>query len=244
MPSLRRVVVLIIAMLASAPLAWAQAPKPAGLVTALESGKFALAVARDRMQPGDRIDIRTPNAVAGVRGTVVVTETQGSLAAPDTLLTSFFLLQGSLQDVSAVDPATQTPIGTARTLNPMEQFRVAGVAPGTVSPIAADQLGAIRSGLQPRGSKPQAPPDMTQAMATAATLASLLTSGGDPLGILNQALFPTQAGTPDLAESEPNSTIASTGFSSPASPGGQDVGQLAFDLANPPPTNVTGGNAG
>jgi len=42
----------------------------------LESGKFALAVARDRMRPGEEIQIRTPNAVAGVRGTVVVTEVE------------------------------------------------------------------------------------------------------------------------------------------------------------------------
>jgi hypothetical protein len=40
----------------------------------LESGKFALAVAREKMRPGEEIRIRTPNAVAGVRGTVVITE--------------------------------------------------------------------------------------------------------------------------------------------------------------------------
>src|SRR5919109_4166388 len=40
----------------------------------LESGKFALAVAREKMRPGEEIQIRTPNAVAGVRGTVVITE--------------------------------------------------------------------------------------------------------------------------------------------------------------------------
>src|SRR5262245_6273685 len=42
----------------------------------LESGKFALAVARERMRPGEEIQIRTPNAVAGVRGTVVITEVE------------------------------------------------------------------------------------------------------------------------------------------------------------------------
>src|SRR5436853_5967264 len=42
----------------------------------LQSGKFALAVAREKMAPGEEIQIRTPNAVAGVRGTVVVTEVE------------------------------------------------------------------------------------------------------------------------------------------------------------------------
>ena len=40
----------------------------------IESGKIALSVARDRMLPGEVINIKTPNAVAGVRGTVVVAE--------------------------------------------------------------------------------------------------------------------------------------------------------------------------
>src|SRR5437016_4113400 len=40
----------------------------------LAAGKFALAVAREKMRPGEEIQIRTPNAVAGVRGTVVITE--------------------------------------------------------------------------------------------------------------------------------------------------------------------------
>jgi len=40
----------------------------------IESGKIALSVARDRMVPGEVIDIKTPNAVAGVRGTVVVAQ--------------------------------------------------------------------------------------------------------------------------------------------------------------------------
>src|SRR5207249_7894054 len=38
----------------------------------LESGKAALAVARDKMAQGEVINFRTPNAVAAVRGTVIV----------------------------------------------------------------------------------------------------------------------------------------------------------------------------
>ena len=35
----------------------------------LRSGRIALAVLRHRMQPGDSVEIHTPHAVAGVRGT-------------------------------------------------------------------------------------------------------------------------------------------------------------------------------
>jgi len=36
----------------------------------LYQGKIAVAVAKERMVPGESIDVRTPNAVAGIRGTV------------------------------------------------------------------------------------------------------------------------------------------------------------------------------
>lgn len=41
----------------------------------LASGKIAVAVAKQRMRPGETLDVRTPNAVAAVRGTVFVVET-------------------------------------------------------------------------------------------------------------------------------------------------------------------------
>src|SRR5262244_3337826 len=40
----------------------------------LQSGKVGVAVAHERMVPGESLDIRTPTAVVGIRGTVVVAE--------------------------------------------------------------------------------------------------------------------------------------------------------------------------
>ena len=40
----------------------------------VESGKIGLAVARERMLPGESVDVRTPNAVVGERRTVIVVE--------------------------------------------------------------------------------------------------------------------------------------------------------------------------
>src|SRR5262245_56053359 len=40
----------------------------------LDSGKVAVAVAKDRMKPGETIEVKSPNAVAAVRGTVFVVE--------------------------------------------------------------------------------------------------------------------------------------------------------------------------
>ena len=204
---------------------------PGRSTIALESGKFALAVAPEKMKAGDRIEIRTPNAVAGVRGTVVIAETRGSAAAPSTLQTDFFLIQGFLEGVTAIDPATRAPVGPARTLNVMEQFRVTGIAPGTVSPIRPDQLGAIRAGLQPSAGKPPALPDNAQAVNTAAVLAGALTGTGDVLGVLATRVFATQAGSPTPEKIDATPTILASGFS--PGPQGSPITDVIKDLTPP-----------
>jgi hypothetical protein len=63
----------------------------------LSSGKIAVAVAREKMKPGDQIEVRTPNAVAGVRGTVFVaevTQASASLEADPTYTTFLYGFSG------------------------------------------------------------------------------------------------------------------------------------------------------
>src|SRR3989475_13178749 len=47
-------------------------------------GRAAIAVAKERMKPGETIEIRTPNAVAGIRGTIVVVAVDQGPAALTT----------------------------------------------------------------------------------------------------------------------------------------------------------------
>ena len=54
----------------------------------LQAGKIALAVARQRLRPGEQIEIRTPNAIAGVRGTVVIVEVLRATAQGTTCATA------------------------------------------------------------------------------------------------------------------------------------------------------------
>src|SRR5213594_1063545 len=77
----------------------------------LDAGKIALAVARDKMKPGELIEIRTQNAIAGVRGTVVVAEVSRATAqvggpAP-AVVTSFYVLRGQIfgQQINAATGA-------------------------------------------------------------------------------------------------------------------------------------------
>jgi len=85
-------------------------------------GKIALAVAKGRMRPGESIDLRTPNAVAGIRGTVVIAEVQGRGA---DVSTRFTLLTGVI-DVVRLDAARQ-PVGAAVTLNPLQTISIGRV---------------------------------------------------------------------------------------------------------------------
>src|SRR5882672_9376882 len=56
----------------------------------LTSGKIAVGVVKQRMKPGDRLEVHTPNAVAAVRGTVFVVEVtqQGAQSPPSPLATN------------------------------------------------------------------------------------------------------------------------------------------------------------
>ena len=74
------------------------------------------------MKPGERVDVRTPNAIAGVRGTVLIVETQGKTSSV-TVLTG-------LVDVVRVDPAT-------------------GRAVGAITPVGARQTVTVRNNVLP-----------------------------------------------------------------------------------------------
>src|SRR5712692_6192304 len=141
----------------------------------LESGKFALAVARERMRPGEEIQIRTPNAVAGVRGTVVVTEViqQSAQAA----VTNFYVLKGTIT-AQPLDPGTRQQAGPPLTVGTLQAYTQPGTGPPRVAPVRPDQVQQIVAGLQPNGPKSGTAGEeqvKEQALDTAVTLLRALT---------------------------------------------------------------------
>jgi len=92
----------------------------------ITSGRIALAVAKEKMKPGDRIDVKTPNAVAGVRGMVLITEVTQVAGQPKTDLT---LLTG-LVDVFLRDQSGRL-VGSPFTLNALQTLGVSGFTPPT-----------------------------------------------------------------------------------------------------------------
>jgi len=125
------------------------------------AGRAAVAVAREKMRAGDVVEVRTPNAVAGIRGTVIVAEVFG---ADHSVIT---VLKGSI-DVSRLEGGQL--VGAATIVSALQRVIVAGggplAAPRPVSPGAAEKLGQEFR---------LAPPRVTPSAATAAVNAGELT---------------------------------------------------------------------
>jgi len=150
----------------------------------LETGKFALAVAREKMRPGEEIQIRTPNAIAGVRGTVVITEVNRQTAqvgGAAAVLTRFYVLRGTIT-AQPLDIGTRQPLGIPLNIGTMQAYSGAGTATPSVAPVPPEQVGQITSGLQPRGPKGGSDAGQeqvkAQAIQTAVTLLGTLTGTG------------------------------------------------------------------
>jgi hypothetical protein len=135
-------------------------------VVGLLVGKIGAAIARALMRPGEVIEIQTPNAVAAVRGTVLIAEyvpPQGSAegAKPILLASSapgpFFAQAGGAGGASnfyvVSGQVTITPQGQAPvTLGPMQAVSVtatpAGVQAGAVRNVTQTQINDAAQGLQ------------------------------------------------------------------------------------------------
>ncbi|HXG02575.1 MAG TPA: FecR domain-containing protein [Candidatus Binatia bacterium] len=113
---------------------------PGSSVVDVASGGVAVAVAKERMQRGETVEIRTPNAVAGIRGTVVIAEVAG---APGQETTTITVLRG-LVEVRPLDGVTRHPVGPGLHVGAAQMVRVSSLAPAArpvptpVQPLTPD----------------------------------------------------------------------------------------------------------
>lgn len=149
----------------------------------MDTGKIAVGVARQRMRPGETIEIRTPNAVATVRGTVLVVEVMrataqvGGGAAP--AVSTVNVLSGS------VDFFLRGAPGNVVTVGPMQSLSATGGTLGQVRAIPPGALAQIMRGLKADLQHRNAPASTLQSVGDSAesnalALASTLT--GAPVG--------------------------------------------------------------
>ena len=108
----------------------------------LSSGRIAVAVDRTRMKPGERVEVRTPNAIAGVRGTVFVVEAQGT--------TSTVTVLKGLVEVTRLDPATGQALGPVTAVAKHEAVTVrSNVLPAHPQTISAERAERLSREFSP-----------------------------------------------------------------------------------------------
>lgn len=116
----------------------------------LTAGKIAMGVLRQRMRPGEVIEIRTPNAIAAIRGTVLVVELTreaGTAGGATRYTTKVHVLHGLVEVSDPNNPgAPPAKVGT------LQSWSRSGRDPSALiplSPAAADQIFAdLRSAPQ------------------------------------------------------------------------------------------------
>jgi hypothetical protein len=115
----------------------------------LQSGKVALGVVRQRMRPGESIEVRTHNAVAAVRGTVIVVEiiraSAQATGGPAALTTNVHVLRGS-----AVVTPTNVPGSSGITVGEFQTYSQIGNVLGASRPLTPAAVIQLLSNLQTR----------------------------------------------------------------------------------------------
>jgi hypothetical protein len=111
----------------------------------LESGKIAVAVAKQRMKPGDRLEVHTPNAVAAVRGTVFVVEVarQGAQVGGGSLgaATQVTSVTGSVEVSPSNNPANTALLTAFKSVN------LLGPSLGQVRTLTQPEMNTLLSGF-------------------------------------------------------------------------------------------------
>jgi len=105
----------------------------------LGAGRIAVAVAKGLMKPGEVIQIKTPNAVTAIRGTVVIAEVE---PVPQGYQSTITILRG-LVDVTRLDPAgaPSAPVISTRSMKIMR--RLASLALPAVATTGTQPEGSI-----------------------------------------------------------------------------------------------------
>jgi len=190
----------------------------------LKAGGIAFSVARPRLRPGETVLVRTPNAVAAVRGATIVVETQGAV-------THFHVLTGTLDVASHANPTAWQRLQAPASLT------VTGAVVGTARGLddaTRDRLNADYLGL--RVAELSAPAEMVaQEQAKAVLLARLISgdgSGGDQVEMLAVADVPVTQAAPGMQSPTQAPVVPPV---APATPAAAPATPAAAPVTPPPP---------
>jgi len=211
---------------------------PGVATVAVGSGRVAVAVARERMRPGDLVEVRTPNAVAGIRGTVIVAEVFDEQHSVITVLKGVI-------DVARLDAGRAA--GPATVLNALQQVTITGPnpvsAPQPISIDAAQKMGADFRSAPPRNAPSASTAAVSQGeveraakdMGSAAGAPVATAASADKSAAKGKAAQSDQSGgDSDKGKSNQSGTatvFAGSGSSTAATRGGGTSGGATTSLA-------------
>jgi hypothetical protein len=171
----------------------------------LVSGRISVAVDKSRVRPGEVVEIKTPNAISGIRGTIVVAEVNGGVS-------TITVLRG-LVDVYRRDPATGKAVGPATPVGVRESVTVkGGVLPARPQSVSADNARRLSSDftapvhpISPGSTMPVA-----EEVTRATNLIGTLTGGTPGAGVGAPATTSTKATTGTTTTLAPTTTLTPT----------------------------------
>ncbi len=196
----------------------------------LGSGKIAVGVARQRMRPGEILEIRTPNIVAAVRGTVLVVEiiraSADSQRGPTPPTTNVHVIHGLVDVFPTGEPgAPPVQVGT------LQSYSQIGGAAGTLRNLSREAAENLFADLRSDPQISQGPSEFMDDMqdreterARALALAILpdMGSGGGHNGGGDQSGGGTDRD--DFRLNDARNACSQSGCDSPDGPGGQGGG--------------------
>jgi hypothetical protein len=162
----------------------------------LASGKIAVGVAKQRMKPGERLEVHTPNAVAAVRGTVFVVEVtrQGAQlgSSPLGAHTQVTTVHGAVEVGSPSQP------GQTTLLTPSQSVGLVGVTLGQVRTLSVQDMGRLLggftaplpTGLDPRSRQAMIHQEQNKLLALTGTASDASDSGPHGLGCASSCQAP------------------------------------------------------
>ncbi|OLC00301.1 MAG: hypothetical protein AUH30_02945 [Candidatus Rokubacteria bacterium 13_1_40CM_68_15] len=183
----------------------------------VSAGKIALAVVKERMKAGEQIEIRTPNAVAGIRGTVVITEVSQVTSqlgeAAKGFTTTITVLTGAIE-VRQLDGLTRQPVGAGVLVTASQAIRITGAAPPRpVQPITTDARQRLGDEFKLSLKDAPAPPSSDLLQQTTNTLRG---SGTTSTGTSGQTTTTSSnSGGTSTSSGQPASTSTTTAGPSP-----------------------------
>src|SRR3989442_2289730 len=142
----------------------------------LLSGRISVAVDKSKMRAGDLVQIKTPNAVAGIRGTIVIADARKNVS-------TITVLRG-LVDVYRRDPATGNAFGPAVAVGVREAITVnANVLPARPQPISVDTARQLSNDFTPpvRSISPERTTSVSDEVTRATDLINVLAPAAKPV---------------------------------------------------------------